>query len=216
MAKRQLLKKNQPPFRASFLLGCFLLLSACATATRVLYPLNEIADKAKAGSYEIDTSHASVLFAVKHFGFSWFQGRFDTVSGSLNLDPKQPENSNLTADIAISSLHTGVKELDPQLLDKAMFDAANYKIANFTSTSVTRTGDNTANVEGLLTIKDIIKPITLTAEFVANGTNPLSRKQTIGFSAKGTIKRSDYNLKEWLPFVSDDVYLTIDVEFVRR
>lgn len=200
----------------AFMLTGFLMLSACATAASILYPVSDNAAKAKAGAYEVDTSHASVLFAVKHFGFSVFRGRFDTINGALNLDTKSPENSSVTIDVSVNSLHTGVAALDPQLLDKDMFDASAHEIATFTSTAVHQTGDNTAVIEGVLTVKDISHPITLAATFIGSGTNPLTGKRTAGFSATSTILRSDFNLTEWLPFVADEVSLTIDVEFVEK
>lgn len=209
-------KKRPPQLKASIAVVCFLLLSACATAASILYPVNENAAKARAGNYEVDPNHASVLFAINHFGFSVFRGRFDTVSGALNLDTDMPENSSVTADVLVNSLHTGVSALDPQILDKAMFDAERHNTANFTSTFVHQTNENSAFIDGILTIKGVRKPITLNAHFIGSGTNPLTGKRTVGFSATTKILRSEFGLKEWLPFVGDEVDIAIDVEFVEQ
>lgn len=193
-----------------------LLLAACGTVASIVYPLNEQADRARAGAYELDPDHASVIFSVSHFGFSNFKGRFDGISGALDLNPDAPENSTVTIDIDMTSLHTGVEKLDEELSKPSMFDLATHHQATFTSSSVTRLSENEATIEGVLTIKDVSGPVSLQARFIGSGTNPLTGRQTIGFSATGTIKRSDFGLTEWLPFVGDDVSLQIDVEFNRR
>lgn len=197
--------------------GCaFLLLSGCAAVVKAIYPLNEQAARAEAGAYRLDTNHTSVGFAVSHFGFSTFRGRFDTFEGSLDLDPENLETAALTVTIKTDSLHTGVPALDEKLLASSMFGAARYPAIRFTSERVERTGEETAMITGLLTIKDTNAPVTLTARFIGSGTNPLSGQETIGFQGEATLKRSDFGLNEWLPFVGDDVTLTIDVEFVGK
>lgn len=193
-----------------------LALTGCASVASIVYPLNEQAEQARAGTYELDTSHASVLFSVNHFGFSEFRGRLDGVTGSLNLDNAAPENSAVTVEVDISSLHTGVPELDEKLLTKGMFDAQTYPVATFTSGSISRTSESSALIDGTLTINGITQAVQLEARFIGSGTNPLSGRQTIGFTATSTIKRSEFGLSEWLPFVRDDVTLTIDVEFYEK
>lgn len=199
--------------KALQLVLCTCLLSACASLVSVVYPLNENAAKARAGAYRLDDDHASVLFELSHFGFSSFRGRFDTLSGSLDLDPQSPENSSVTVTLSTGSLHTGVPALDEQLRAPDMFDTALHPEAQFTSGTITLTSDNSARIEGVLTIKGLSRPMVLDATFIGSGTNPLTGQKTVGFAATGIIKRSDFGLDNWLPFVADDVSLTIDVEF---
>lgn len=208
--KTKNLRRSVLPF---VICTALLLLAACTSVVSVVYPLNENAAKARAGSYELDPDHASVLFAVSHFGFSTFRGRFDTLSGSLDLDIDNPENSSVTVIIETASIHTGVSELDTQLIANDMFAAAENPIIQFTSTSIDRTSDNTATINGILIIAGIAKPVALLARFVGSGTNPLTRKRTVGFYATATLQRSEFNLKKWVPFVGDEVEITIDVEF---
>lgn len=205
--------KASNPLKILMLAASFLALSACAAIASVVYPLNENADRARAGAYRLDDDHASVVFGLNHFGFSEFRGRFDTLSGSLDLNTEAPETSVVTIDIDISGLHTGVSELDEKLFAANMFDVAAHPVANFTSTSITRLSENEARIDGVLTIKGVGKPITLEARFIGSGVNPLTGRQTAGFSATGVLKRSDHGLDEWLPFVGDEVALEIDVEF---
>ncbi len=200
----------------SFAAVAALLLTGCASVASIVYPLNEQAERAKAGSYQLDPDHASVLFSVNHFGFSEFRGRFDGVAGSMDLDNDAPENSAVSVEIDVRSLHTGVPELDDKLLATNMFDADRFPTASFASGSITRTSESTATVEGTLTINGATQLVQLEARFIGSGTNPLSGRQTIGFTATATIRRSDFGLSEWLPFVRDEVALTIDAEFFEK
>lgn len=190
-----------------------LLLSACASVVSVVYPLNENAAKARAGAYTLDPDHASVLFSVSHFGFSNFRGRFSALSGSLDLDADNPENSAVTIEIKTAGIDTGVSELDELLKAHDMFAAADNPTIVFTSTSVTRTAEDRATIDGVLTMVGVSRPVSLQGRFIGSGTNPLTRKKTVGFSATTTLLRSEFNLKSWLPFVGDEVELAIDVEF---
>ncbi|OYW82398.1 MAG: hypothetical protein B7Z26_03390 [Asticcacaulis sp. 32-58-5] len=65
---------------------------------------------------------------------------------------------------------------------------------------------------GDLTIKGITKPVTLDVKLNKLGDHPMSKKKSAGFSATGTIKRSDFNMAKAVPFVSDEVQLVITAE----
>lgn len=202
----------QPSFIA-LVMTAAILLSACASVVSVVYPLNENAAKARAGAYRLDPDHASVLFAVSHFGFSTFRGRLGELSGSLDLDSEIPENSSVTIEIQTAGIDTGVDELDELLLANDMFAAADHPVIVFTSTSIIRTSEDRATIEGVLTMAGVARPVSLQGRFIGSGTNPLTRKKTVGFSATASLLRSQFNLNNWLPFVGDEVEIMIDVEF---
>ena len=214
MSKSQ--KKSKAWPRRFMAVMVLFFAAGCSTVASIVYPLNENAERARQGSYVLDDDHASVLFSINHFGFSEFRGRFDTLSGALDLDAETPENSTVTIEVATASLHTGVPDLDEQLFAADMFDTERHPTAAFTSGSVRRTSQGSATIEGVLTIKGISQAFSLEATFIGSGTNPLSGRRTVGFSAVGTLKRSDYGLDNWLPFVGDDVTLEIDVEFAEK
>lgn len=193
-----------------------LVLGACATASSVLYPINETATNLRPGDYVIDPAHTTVIFAVDHLGFSTFYGRFNEISGRLSLNAEQPEKSNAAVKIAASSLDTPSDELDAKLRAPSMFDAAGHPDILFMTSRVVRTGDNTADVEGMLTIKGVTKPIVLKAVFHGSGTMPLTGAKVAGFDAKATVKRSDFGLNQWTGFVGDEVSLIIAAEFAKE
>lgn len=192
-----------------------LALTACASLARVVYPVNDDAFNAKPGDYQLDPSHATVVFAVDHLGFSTYYGRFNTLEGRLSFTPETPERSSVAITIKTASVDTNSRELDDKLRAAAMFDSAAFPDARFVSSSVMATGEKSGTLEGLLTIKDITRPVSLTVTFGGSGTNPLSGQETTGFNAEGTIKRSEFGLKAWLPLVGDDIKLLINAEFVK-
>lgn len=201
------------PFAA---LSLFVALGACATAARVLYPVNDDALKVRAGDYVVDPAHTTVIFAVDHLGFSTFYGRFNEISGRLSLNTEQPEKSEAAIKIAAASLDTPSDALDEKLKAPAMFDAAAHPDILFQTTRVIRTGEKTADVEGLLTVKGVTKPLTLKASFHGSGTMPLTGAKAAGFDAKATFLRSDFGLNEWKGFVGDEVSLIIAAEFTAQ
>jgi polyisoprenoid-binding protein YceI len=170
----------------------------------------------KAGSYKVEPYHTQVAFTLSHFGFSNFSGFFSGASGSLRLDPAHLGATSLDVTIPVASVTTTVAALDSELKGNQWFDAARFPTASFTSTKVTPTGAGRAAIAGNLTLHGVTRPVVLQARFVGAGTNPLDKAETVGFSATGTIKRSDFGVKQYVPLVGDDVQLSIAGAFTRQ
>jgi polyisoprenoid-binding protein YceI len=195
------------------LAGAMAASAACATAARIVYPVNEDALKARAGDYVIDPAHTSVIFSVDHFGFSTYYGRFNDVSGRLSLNVDDPSRSETAVKIKAASVDTPSDDLDDKLRGAEMFDAAAFPDIVFESRSVTPTGAQTATIDALLTIKGVTQPVTLAAEFHGSGASPLTRDRRVGFDATAALSRSAFGLDAWNGFVGDKVTLIIAVEF---
>lgn len=170
----------------------------------------------KAGSYKIDPDHTQITFSLSHLGFSEFSGQFSGASGSLKIDPAKPEAAQLKVTVSVPSIQTTVPKLTEELKGKDWFDTATYPQATFTSSKITPTGSGTATIAGDLTLHGVTKPVTLTARLIGSGINPLDKAVTVGFQAKGTIKRGDFGIKKYLPVLGDDVQLLIDAAFVQE
>ena len=170
----------------------------------------------QAGAYVLETSHARVLFATSHMGFSTWYGGFAGATGTLKLDPANAAASALEVSIPTANVTTTNAKLDDELKGPAWFDAAQFPTITFKSTKVALTGPTTAQVTGDLTFHGVTKPVTLDATFKASGTNPLSKAYTVGFEVKGKIKRSDFGVKTYVPLIGDDVELTISAPFEKK
>jgi len=198
------------------LLGLLIVsLGACATAGRILYPLQLDPLKNKPGIYWLDPAHANIIFAVNHLGFSLHHGRFNKIEGSLELNTETPTASQLFITVQTSSVDTNSKELDQLLRSKNMFNTDVFPEAVFKSTKLTLLDEKSAAIEGVLTIRDVQKNVTIEASFIGSGTNPLTGLKTIGFKGSAEFQRSDFGLNEWLPWVGDTVTLIIEAEFNR-
>ncbi len=166
-----------------------------------------------AGAYTVNAGHTQVLFSILHLGLTDYFGRFDKISGTLNFDGNQPDHSSVNISIDMTSLDLPSARLTSDV--KTVFGVQQYPAATFKSTAITRTGPNSGQIAGLLTIRDVTKPVTLDATFNGGESSLLTGGYALGFRATGTIKRSDFGLTSmiWSSFVSDDVHLVIEAMF---
>jgi len=222
------------------LLACLFALAACSPApdtkkeekTEVQTPAPEAAaapapivpagTEAPAGTYKLDKAHASLDFRVSHIGFSNYTARFANWDAELQLDPKNPSASSVTATVDPASLMLPAppKGFLDELLNEKWLGAKQFPQMTFKSTKVELTGPNTAKITGDLTLKGVTQPVTLDATF--NGGyagHPYDPNARIGFSAKGALTRADFGVKEGVPppgstmGVSDNVDIIIEAEF---
>lgn len=168
------------------------------------------------GMYEVEPAHTQVGFSVLHFGFTNYLGLFSNVSGKLALDTKNPSASKLHVEIPIDSVQTTSAKLDEELKGDQWFNAAQFPKATFQSNAFRLTGPNRGIVKGNLTLHGITKPVSLNVRFIGAGVNSLDNKYTAGFEATGDIKRSDFDVKMYVPYVADDVHLRINGAFEKQ
>jgi polyisoprenoid-binding protein YceI len=185
-------------------------------------PIAPIATEAPSGAYKIDKAHTSLLFRVNHIGFSNYTAQFMGVDATLMLDVKDPTQSSLTATIDPRSLTINAPPagfLDKLLSDKWL-NAVAFPTMTYRSTKIELTGPNTARITGDLTLRGATQPVTLDATF--NGGyagHPYDPNARVGFSARGSLKRSAFGVSEGIPApgttmgVGDDVTIEIETEF---
>jgi polyisoprenoid-binding protein YceI len=177
-------------------------------------PATAAAAKVQAGTYAVDPDHTQVIWSVDHFGFSRLYGMMGGMSGTLELDPKRPAATKVVIDIPLSGLTVTSPGFAKHLATADLFNTAKFPTARFVSRSVTVRGTQ-ATIAGDLTLRGVTKPLTLAARLHGAGANPMNKKQTVGFSATTTLKRSDWNLGYAVPAVSDEVKLEITAAFER-
>jgi len=171
--------------------------------------------KAEGGHYTIDKSHAKIVFSINHLGFSTYYGNLNDFAGSLDLDPAVPAKSALSVTINVAGIVTTNRALDKKLKSDAFFDVAKFPEATFKSTAIEVTGEGTGKLTGDLSLHGVTKPVTLDVTFNGSGTPPMTKIYVAGFDAVGTLKRSDFGIKNFVPLVGDDVKLLISCEFDR-
>lgn len=189
-----------------------LFAAACAV-TPVTDP-----SEAASGSYNLDPGHSTVTWTVSHSGFSDYTGNFDEISGSLDWDNADPTQSQVDITIAASSVDVPVPPWEttwPTKLANEAFKAEEHPEITFVSNEIEMTGDNTGRITGDLTLAGETGPVTLDVTF--NGTampGYTNGKSVLGFSALGTIDRTQWGVDNWTGFgIGESVDLIIQAEF---
>ena len=204
-----------------WLTGVTLMLLTCILATSA-YAVSEKYQDMPAGLYRLDKTHASLTWKVSHLGLSNYTARFTRFDAEIDFKPQAPENSRVMVTIDPTSIETDYpypekKDFDKKLVQKAeWFNATKFPEIKFTSTAIEMTGENTAIMTGDLTFLGVTKPLSFSVTF--NGAmkkQPFSKKPTLGFSATGSLKRSEWGMATYVPNIGDGVMLLIEAEFAK-
>ena len=180
------------------------------------------AARVQAGTYKTDKNHSIIGWRYNHFGFNDYFGIFGDVDATLTIDPANVSAAKVEATIPINPTVPSQGFHDHLLREgrdggKPDFFGPNPAAAHFVSTSVTRTGDHTADIAGDLTMNGVTKPVTIHAEFTGAGNAMMPpNKLTVGFEGTATIKRSDWGLSTFAPMVGDEVELQITTAFEKQ
>lgn len=163
-----------------------------------------------AETYQIDPAHTHVMFKIERFGLSKVIGAFVDVAGAVSLDKEAPENSSVSATVKIASIDSNNEEREGHLRGPSWLDAEQFPEMTFVSTNVDQTGDETATVTGDLTLHGVTRPLTLDVVLNRIGTDPVSKREAAGFTATGSLKRSDFGMTTAQGLVGDAVEITIE------
>jgi polyisoprenoid-binding protein YceI len=169
-----------------------------------------------ADTYVFDKAHSSIGFQVRHL-FSNVLGKFDDFTGTIQFDEANPDQSLVEVTIKTASIDTGVEMRDKDLRSTNFFDSEKFPEITFKSKSVKKTGKNTFDVTGDLTMHGVSKEIVLKVELIGKGTGMKENSIVSGWDATTALKRSDYGLAwnqviEGTQVVGDDVKIELHVE----
>jgi len=197
--------------RPLFLASC-LALASCSTLTPV--PKTSAAAAFSSGNYTLDKSHAALLVRISHFGVSSYVGRFNDFDAVLDFDADNPTAAKLRTVVQTNSLDVNNESFEKKLIGEEWLDSGAHPEAIFVLDNVRVTGGNTGIASGQLTLRGVTNPITFDVEFLAGITNPLTRKYTVGFEARGEFKRSDFGIDKLLSVAGDKFdFDTVKLEF---
>jgi polyisoprenoid-binding protein YceI len=195
---------------------------AASTETRVAA---QAPATAPAGAYTLDKAHSSLIFRVHHLGFSNYTRRFKRFDAKLQFDPANLARSRMTASVDATSLETDYpspEELDFNALlqNEQWLDTGKFPQMTFRSSAIEVTAPNMLRISGELTLRGVSRPMVLDATY--NGGyegHPMDPNARIGFSAHGTLKRSDFGMTDGIPQpgttmgVGDEVEVIFEGEF---
>ncbi len=166
-------------------------------------------------TYVIDTNHSMPRFEYSHLGYSLQLSRFDLVSGKITLD-RAAKTGSVDVTIDAKSVNTGSTLFNGHIQGEDFFDTAKYPTITYKSNKVNFDGDKVSSVEGDLTVKGVTKPVTLTLSSFLCMPHPMLKKDACGATATAKVKRTDFNMGKYAPYVGDEVTLTIPVEAVKQ
>jgi polyisoprenoid-binding protein YceI len=171
-------------------------------------------------TWNLDPSHTTVAFAVKHLMISTVRGRFANVSASIYLDEQNSAASHLDVSVDVASVDTRSEQRDNHLRSADFFDLANHPSITFKSKRIEGDLAGDFQVIGALSIRGVTREVALNASFGGEANDPWGNQRR-AFSAKGSVNREDFGLV-WNQameaggiLVGTDVKIEIESEFVR-
>lgn len=141
----------------------------------------------------VDAAHSSIDFSVKHMMVAKTKGTFHKFEAAIDADPADLTTANIEFTIDVSSIDTRNGDRDTHLRSADFFDIEKYPSLTFKSTKIVKTGEDEYDVTGDVTMHGVTRSETFAVTFEGQGTNPWGA-EVAGFSGKGTINRSDYDL----------------------
>jgi polyisoprenoid-binding protein YceI len=172
-----------------------------------------LAASSPAASYKLDPVHSMVVFKINHMGVSNILGRFGGPEGTFSTDDGK---ESIDATVKADSIDTANAQRDKHLKSADFFNVQQYPTITFKSTGVKKTGDNTYEVTGDLTLHGVTKSITVTLNKVGEKSLGGNFGDRAGFDGTFTVKRSDYGMNFMLQGVGDEVTLLVNLEGVKQ
>jgi polyisoprenoid-binding protein YceI len=177
---------------------------------------------ASAATWDIDPSHSSATFTVKHMMITNVRGEFRKVTGTIVLDDKEPAKSTVEATVDATTIDTREEKRDAHLKSPDFFDVAKFPTLTFKSTKVSRAGKGKWRVDGELTMHGVTHPVTLTVEGPTPEMKDPWGNTRVAFAATTKVNREDYGLK-WNKvlegggvLVGKEVTIALDVEVIMK
>lgn len=198
----------------SRLLASIALASTVFTSTLVHAAPDNSPANMVAGTYMLEKTHASINAKVMHQGFAFYAFRFDKFDASFDYNPKEPTASKVVVTVDVKSMNTGLAKADKDF-PVDFLAADKHPTATFKSTKISINQANKGTMAGDFTLGGVTKPIVLDVVFNGAGKDMFGAMRS-GFSAKTTIKRSEFGLAKYVPSIGDDVALDIEVEFLKK
>jgi polyisoprenoid-binding protein YceI len=167
-------------------------------------------------AYKLDSSGSTIAFTIRQF-LGTTHGKFTRFTGKVDIDREHPENSSVTAQIDVHSIDTRIKKRDDHLRSPEFFNVEKFPHMTFKSRSVKRTGPQSGDILGDLTMHGVTRPITLHVKLLTPMNETSRTRWTV---TTEPITRRDFNLMfapatEAVSGISQKVAINIEIEAKR-
>jgi len=169
---------------------------------------------AAAAEYKIDDAHSAVHFKVNHLGVSWLRGRFNTFSGEFKYDAADPDESSVTIEIETDSIDTNHAERDKHLRSSDFLNVSEYPDIRFVSTGFAA-GIDGGFLVGDLTLYGTTRTVAIDVTKVGEGPDPWGGYR-VGFPGSTEVQPKDFAMEYDLGPLANTIYITLDIEGVRK
>jgi polyisoprenoid-binding protein YceI len=174
---------------------------------------------ALAADWNLDTSHSSVAFEVRHMAIAKVKGNFSDFSATVTGEPGKPETFSVEATVQMTSVDTGNEKRDDHLRSADFFEVETFPTMTFKSTGVKMDGGE-GTLTGELTLHGVTKTVEFELEYAGMVDDPWGNTR-MGFSAEAEIDRREFGLT-WSKaletgglVVDNDVEIELEVELVQ-
>lgn len=166
-----------------------------------------------AQKYTNDKAHSKLGFSVPHMTISDVEGEFKNFDVHLTFTKEDLSDAKFHVVADVNTINTGIEARDNHLKSADFFNATKNSKLEFTSKSISKVKGNEFKLMGDLTLNGVTKPVAL--KLIYNGSVNNQGVKTYGFTVKGKIKRSEFNVGTSFPeaVVGDVVTLTSNLEF---
>jgi len=190
------------------------IISAVVLATSLILGSTSLSTQAAEYKVDVEGAHAFVQFKIKHLGYSWLLGEFNTFDGNFAYDAKTPNQAKINIEIDTKSLDSNHAERDKHLKGNDFLNVNKFPKANFVSKDIKFSDDTNAIVTGDFTLKGVTKTISFPISKVGEGQDPWGGYR-VGFSGNTSLKLTDYGIEYNLGPASTHVEMALHIEGVR-
>jgi len=168
-------------------------------------------------NWAVDVSHSAIDFSVKHMMIAKVKGSFHNFEAQIAADPEDLTTADIAVQIDLSSVDTRNGDRDGHLKSADFFDVENHPKLLFKATKIVSKGDGDYEVTGDVTLHGVTRSETFAVTFEGAGKDPWGNEK-VGFSATGSLKRSDYGLtynavlETGGVLIGDEVKISIEIE----
>lgn len=171
--------------------------------------------------WAVDASHSAVEFSVKHMMIAKVKGSFHAFSAQIEADPNDLTSADIQFEVDLNSVDTHNGDRDGHLRSADFFDTEKYPKLTFQATRIVKTSDGEYDVTGNVSLHGVTRPETFKVTFEGGGKDPWGNEK-VGFSATGSLKRSDFGLtynavlETGGVLIGDEVKVSLDIEAAKQ